>query len=168
MQLYSPLHDRLCRFVQTMVWNKEEAKDVISETTLIAYENLTKLRDEGAFLSYLFSIATNIVNKKLRRKKFWGWFNAELFAEQADTTNSESSLMRYELYCALNKLPQKQREAIVGYEIGGLSMDEIAQIQQQSVSGVKTNIHRARQTLAKLLEHDEIIKVQKMKGVWYE
>ncbi|TAE84007.1 MAG: RNA polymerase subunit sigma, partial [Bacteroidetes bacterium] len=52
MQLYNPVHTMLCRFVQTLVWDKEEAKDVVSETVLVTFENLDKIRDEGAFLSY--------------------------------------------------------------------------------------------------------------------
>lgn len=168
MELYNPVHTMLCRFVQTLVWDKEDAKDVISETVLITFENLEKIRDEAAFLSYLFSVASNVVNKKLRRKKFWGAFSSSNSLNKADSSNAEDNLLRYELNRALQKLPEKQREAIVYYEISGLTMEHIAKIQQQSVSGVKTNIHRARKTLAKLLEHDEIKNMQKMKGVWYE
>lgn len=168
MQLYNPVHNMLCRFVQTLVWDREDAKDVISETVLITFENLDKIRDDVAFLSYLFSVASNVVNKKLRRKKFWGLFPSAELINKAGNNNADDKLLRYELNRALQKLPQKQREAIVYYEISGLTMEHIAEIQQQSVSGVKTNIHRARKALAKLLEHDEITTVQKMKGVWYE
>ena len=66
--------------------------------------------------------------------------------------------MQYELNRALNKIPQKQREAIVWYEISGLSMEEIAKLQNLSVAGVKTNIHRARKTLSQLLEDKEEAK----------
>lgn len=168
MQLYNPVHTMLCRFVQTLVWDKEEAKDVVSETVLVTFENLDKIRDEGAFLSYLFSVASNVVNKKLRRKKFWGLFQSADLINKAGNSNADDKLLRYELNRALQKLPQKQREAIVYYEISGLTMEHIAEIQQQSVSGVKTSIHRARKTLAKLLEHDEVKNMQEMKGVWYE
>lgn len=70
VRLYEPLHDNLCRFVQTLVWNKEDAKDVVSETALRAYEGLEQLRSEDAFLSYLFSIASNLVKQKIRKKSF--------------------------------------------------------------------------------------------------
>ena len=168
MNLYKPLHERLSRFVQTLVWNNDEAKDVISETVLIAYESFEKLQSETAFLSYLFTIANNLVHKKLRRKKFWGIFEANTENNKPDNFNSESSLMKYELNKALKKLPVKQSEAIVWYEISGLSMEEIAKIQNLSVGGVKTNISRARKTLAILLEKEENPTIKNMKGVWYE
>jgi RNA polymerase sigma-70 factor (ECF subfamily) len=168
MALYQPQHARLSRFVQTLIWDKEEAKDVVSETVLIAFEQLDELKDEAAFLSYLFSIASNLVNKKIRRKKFWGWFDGMAALNRADNINSESSLLRYELNRALNKIPPKQREAIVWYEISGLSMEDIAKLQNLSVAGVKTNIHRARKTLSALLENKEEKHLTQMKGVWYE
>lgn len=168
MALYQPQHARLSRFVQTLVWDKEEAKDVVSETVLIAFEQLDELKDDAAFLSYLFSVASNLVNKKIRRKKFWGWFDGVAAENRADNSNSEHTLMQYELNRALNKIPQKQREAIVWYEISGLSMEEIAKLQHLSVAGVKTNIHRARKTLSHLLENKEEKHLTQMKGVWYE
>ncbi|MFN3444442.1 MAG: RNA polymerase sigma factor, partial [Bacteroidia bacterium] len=143
-------------------------KDVVSESILIAFEQLDELKDEAAFLSYLFSIASNLVNKKIRRKKFWGWFDGIAAENRADNSNSEHTLMQHELNRALNKIPQKQREAIVWYEISGLSMEEIAKLQNLSVAGVKTNIHRARKTLSQLLENKEEKHLTQMKGVWYE
>ena len=168
MSLYQPLHARLSRFVQTLVWDNEEAKDVVSETVLVAFESFEKLQNETAFLSYLFSIASNLVNKKLRRKKFWGLFESNKMENTASNSNSEGSLMKFELNKALQRLPIKQSEAIVWYEISGLSMEEIAAIQNVSVNGVKTNIHRARKTLALLLENDEKKTVKIRKGILYE
>lgn len=167
MTLYEPLHARLCRFVQTLVWDQEEAKDIVSETILVTYENVEKLRDKDALLSYMFSVASNLVNKKLRRKKFWGWFDQPGAHEKADTNSSESSLMRYELNLALKKLPQKQREALVWYEVSGLTMEEIAGLHQMSVEGVKSSISRARKALAKQLEWKDELSIN-TKGVWYE
>ena len=166
MKLFEPLNARLSRFVQTLVWNKHDAKDIISETILIAFENLDKLKSEDAFLSYLFSIATNLVNKKLRRKKFWGIFDSNKELNIPDNTSSESLLMLFELNKALQTIPAKQREALVYFEISGLTMNEIAEIQNLTVGGVKTNIARARKALAILLELHE--PITNMKGIWYE
>lgn len=169
MAVYEPLHARLCRFVQTLIWDQEEARDLVSETTLKAYEQFEQLKDEQALLGYLFAIASNLVNKKLRRKKFWGWFN-DADAELREANNSgEGRLLVYELNRALQKLPVKQYEALVWYEVSGLSMEEIARLHQISVQGVKSNLHRARQKLAQWLEHPSVQQTDiKQKGVWYE
>lgn len=169
MAVYEPLHARLSRYVQTLIWDREEAKDVVSETILIAYEQFEQLRDEQAMLSYLFSVASNLVNQKVRRKKFWGW--VDVFTAENRPTNIESDnrLQLYELNRALKKLPQKQYEALVWYEISGLSMEQIAQLHQLTVEGVKSNLHRARKKMAQWLEHPKAEKSNNTwKGVWYE
>lgn len=168
MELYQPLNARLCRFVQTLVWDKEDAKDVVSDTILIAFENLEKLKDETAFLSYLFSVASNIVNTKIRRKKYWGWFDMQKAEQITDNTNTENQLLLYELNKALQKLPNKQRDALVWFEISGLTMEQIAALQKTSIGGVKSNIHRARITLNNLLKTETTSTINQLKGVWYE
>lgn len=167
MALYEPLHARLCRFVQTLIWDKEEAKDIVSETILVTYEKMEQVRDKEALLAFMFSVAANLVNKKLRRKKFWAWFDPVSAHTRQDNGGSDHSLMLHELNLALQKLPQKQREALVWYEVGGLTMEQIAALHNMSIEGVKSSISRARKTLAKQLEWKEELSIN-AKGVWYE
>lgn len=151
MECYQPLHIRLCRFVQTLVWNAEDAKDIISETTLIAFERFETVNQPDRFLYFLFSIAANLVKKKQRRKKFWGMFDSVEVTHKTSESESDQRLLQQELYAALNKLNDKQREAIVLLEINGFSVKEIAAIQQLTESGVKSNLKRGKEKLGKLL-----------------
>ncbi len=151
MQLYEPVHARLSRFVQTLVWNADDAKDVISETVLIAFEKFEAINEPDKFLYYLFGVASNVVRKKYRRKKFWGLFS-ETQSEQIPTHQlADEKLLQQELYSALQKLNDKQREAIVLFEITGFSIKEIAAMQGLSESGVKSNLKRGKEKLASLL-----------------
>lgn len=169
MAVYEPLHARLSRFVQTLIWDKEEARDLVSETILRAYEQFDEVRDEQALLGYLFTIAANLVNKKLRRKKFLGWLDAGAAEQRASNQSGEGRLLLYELNRALQKLPVKQYEALVWYEISGLRMEDIANLHGISVEGVKSNLHRARQKMARWLEHPQQQQTgNAWKGVWYE
>lgn len=159
MQLYEPAHDRLSRFVQSIVWNREDVRDIIAETVLKAYESFEQIRNKEAFLYYLFGIASNLSKKRLKRMKFWGTFNPEYSEQIADQTAKTSGLTEVsELYEAMSKLPHDQREALSMYEISGLSMEEIQQIQGGTLSGVKSRIARARQKLARMLEKEETVE----------
>jgi RNA polymerase sigma-70 factor, ECF subfamily len=151
MQLYEPVHARLSRFVQTIVWNRDDAKDVISETVLITFEKFEKVTDPEKFLYFLFGVATNVVRKKNRRKKFWGVFSEEQSEQLPDEQLADDRLLRKELHDALQKLKGKQREAIVLFEISGFSIKEIAQMQGLSESGVKSNLKRGKEKLAGFL-----------------
>jgi RNA polymerase sigma-70 factor (ECF subfamily) len=64
-----------------------------------------------------------------------------------------------EFYSELNKMPTKQKEAIVLFEISGLSLNEIHQIQGGSLSGVKSRIGRGRQHLEQKLEYRQKISI---------
>ncbi|MBJ7429426.1 MAG: hypothetical protein JHD28_10800 [Bacteroidia bacterium] len=66
MDLYKPTHERLYRFVQTLIWDKEEAKDIVNETALIAFEKFDSIINKDLFLSYLFSIASYLCKSALK------------------------------------------------------------------------------------------------------
>lgn len=170
MTLYQPLHPKLSRFVQTLIWDKEDARDIVSETILIAFERFDKIKEEQAFLSYIFSIASNLVKKRIRRNKIWELIKIQKKNELSNGNHSEGRIILYELHLALNKLPTKQYEALVWYEISGISINEIAKHHKISVEGVKTNIHRARKKVAELLEHsnNSYLKGSTVKGIWHE
>ena len=56
-----------------------------------------------------------------------------------------------QLYKALEKLPELQREALILFEISGFSIKEIAGIQSSSEDAVKQRLSRGRKELLELL-----------------
>lgn len=62
--------------------------------------------------------------------------------------------MQY-LYDALNKLPLKYREAVVLHFISGFSLQEVAAIQQSTLSAVKVRVLRGKIRLRKILRVGE-------------
>jgi RNA polymerase sigma-70 factor, ECF subfamily len=151
MQLYEPVHARLSRFVQSMVWNKDDAKDVIADTVLIAFEHFDNIRNPGAFMYYLFGVASRLVKKKERSKKWLGFITTQHEEEIAADNHNDLGLLKHELYTALGKLNIAQREALTLFEISGFSIKEIAQMQGISESGVKNHLKRGREKLARIL-----------------
>lgn len=69
-----------------------------------------------------------------------------------ESAGAEVKLEVKDLYRALDQLPLKQKEAIVLFEISGLTLNEIQQIQGDSLSAVKSRVSRAREALKKILE----------------
>ena len=51
----------------------------------------------------------------------------------------------------MKRLPDLQEEALVLYEISGLSIREISEVQQSSEGAVKTRLSRGRKKLRELL-----------------
>lgn len=141
--------------------DEERAKDLISETVLRAYESFERVRDTQAFLSYLFTIAVRLNRREQRQRWRWLPFLKEEIAElphlvTGNVAAQETAVDLEHLYAAMEKLPEKQREAIVLSEIVGLKLEEVATVQAASLSAVKSRVSRGKQKLAELLgvEHE--------------
>jgi RNA polymerase sigma-70 factor (ECF subfamily) len=153
MVLYEPTHDAFQRFCRARSNSADDAKDLSSETVLRAYQDLHRLRDEKAFLAFLFGIASNILKKEYRRKKFTALFEFSKAERIPDpSSNPELKTDTELLYDAIQQLPAKYQEAVVLHSISGFSLEEVAIIQHSSLSAVKIRVMRAKERLANLLK----------------
>ncbi len=157
LALYEPVHESFARFCHARAYGLMEPEDLIGESVLKALENFNKLRDKKTFLSFMFTIAKNIVNNKHRRSKFQGKYNED------DVHNIPDSGIDVEtrhdvqiLYQMLNQLPKKQKEAIILFEISGFSIKEVADIQNSKESAVKQRLKRGRENLANKFKSDQL------------
>lgn len=152
MHLYEPVHLSFQRFCRARTRSADEAKDLISETVLIAFEKLDNLRDDRAFLGFIFGIASRLLKKQYRRQKFWGLFDdQESKSIQDSTVTPEQALDSQFLFEAIRKLPVKYQDAIVLHCISGFSLQEVAVIQDSTVSAVKVRVMRGKMKLKILL-----------------
>jgi RNA polymerase sigma-70 factor (ECF subfamily) len=153
LELLLPIRNRLAHFARAMTRNREEADDLVSDTILAALERFDQVRGPEAFLSYLFTIAVRIHKRRRWRARLFGAYNEERAAAIAyDGTSPDATADVAMLRQALARLPERQREAVVLFEISDLSLEEIRQIQGGSLSGVKSRVVRGRERLAELLD----------------
>ena len=153
--LLGPVYRQLENFVFAMTRDAEEARDLVAETLLRAYESFGRLKSPEAFLSYLFSIASREAGRRRRRARWFGSYDQQA-AESIEWGGTPPDIGPdlELLHRALAKLPHQQREAVVLFEISGFSLREIQEIQGGTLSGVKVRIHRGRKRLARLLGAD--------------
>jgi RNA polymerase sigma-70 factor (ECF subfamily) len=167
LNLLEPIRPGLARYCRGISNDREEAFDLVSETVLIAYEHFRSMSDrEKSFSSYLFMTATRLHKRWRWRAKRKVAFNMDAALAIPDRNPAPDSRADMELlYSALRKLPESQREAIVMFEISGLSLEEIRQIQGGSLSGVKSRIARGREKLTKILVDREQPVVSRQKTI---
>jgi RNA polymerase sigma-70 factor (ECF subfamily) len=144
-----------------MLGGDEEARDATQETFLSAYRNLSKFRGEAKFSSWIYRIALNICNTRLRGRK-----NAISLEEQYESVGFEiaddvedlgsgiqqQQVTRY-VRRALQALPAEMRQVIVMKEYEGLKFSEIAEILGIPISTVKTRMYTGLHEMRKRLEH---------------
>ena len=157
LSLYEPVHDSFARFCHAKAYGLIEAEDLISESVLCALESFHKIKNNDAFLGFLFSVANNILNKKNRRLKFKAAYHeSEAFVLKDEGIDAETRLDVAILYDALNELPPVQKEALILFEISGFSIKEVANIQHAKLSAVKQRLKRGREALATILKLDQL------------
>jgi RNA polymerase sigma-70 factor (ECF subfamily) len=145
-----------------MLGRDEEAKDATQETFLSAYRNLSKFRGEAKFSSWIYRIALNICNTKLRGRSK----NTFSIDEEREEHGFEIAIEEYDLSDnvqreeitlhvrrALQGLPTEMRQIIVMKEYEGLKFHEIAEILGIPLSTVKTRMYTGLTELRKRLAH---------------
>ncbi len=156
MALYRPCHDDFSRYCHGLTGSREDTGDLVGDSVLVALENYAKLRNKESFKAWLFGIAHRLMLHVYRRGKFQGKYSEEDAILLPDTEPSPDIHPDIEaLYIALGKLPLKQREAIVLFELSGFKLEEIRKLQGGSLSGVKTRLKRAREKLREILSDKE-------------
>lgn len=152
MRHYGPVRESLARYARAICSDLEEARDLVAETTLRAWEGFDTLRDPDAFLSWIFTIATRTHRRRGVREKYHAPWSDDLqhTLPSSDTRPDVSAEVRL-LYDALSRLPGEQAEAVILFEIADLPLKEIARIQGVTLSGVKSRVTRGREALGRLL-----------------
>ncbi len=151
-ELYQKVHNPLQRFCAAKSYGVMDAKDLAGETILVALEKFSELKNKKAFLGFLFGIANNVLRNNLRKQKFSGTISeTKLLSKTSNEIASDTKLDIKYLYDALRKLPKKQHDALILFEISGYSIKEICEIQNSKESAVKQRLKRGREKLAFLL-----------------
>lgn len=143
-----------------------EAKDVVQEVFLRAFDHFAELEGSPTAGGWLKTVARNLcLNHLTRYRARWRFFS-EMHRDDDDrddrawdvpvqerTVQEAAACDRRELLeQALQKLPASQRVPIVLYHFEDLSYEEIAARLKVSLSKLKTDIHRGREALRKKLQ----------------
>ena len=134
------------------------ACDLVQETFVKLWKMRDDLRDNDAAVSGLvFAIARNL-RKNMARDDRRIVFMEEIREEDAGATSGEPpaasddlALLRSRLRKAFADLPPMLREAYTLFQVGELSIREIARETGVSENLVKVRIHRAKEKLRVLL-----------------
>lgn len=153
--LFEPCRQKLSRFAYSIADNTSQANDIIADTIFYSYQNFGNLKSDKAFLSYLFTIARRVKNQlKANQAKFDN--NIEPDNLISKELNPEEQLDVKLLHNAILKLKEKEKESIILFHFSGLSIKEIAKVQNTTSYNVKIRLFRAKNSLKKLLSDSEV------------
>jgi RNA polymerase sigma-70 factor (ECF subfamily) len=144
-----PIYNLMLR----MTSSAEDARDLSQETFIRAYNNLDQFRPGARFFPWLYSLGMNLALDFLRKRKRTTdrtlEFDESRFeqSDDGDDPAQLSGIEAEELKRAMDKLPADNREALILRFHEDLSMQEVAQALDISVSGAKMRVHRGLRML---------------------
>ena len=130
--IYAQYRDKVFGFVRSKIVNQTEAEDIVQTVFLKVYSNLDKYDETKASLStWIYTITRNTVCDYLKEKRDHPVIelieNTVYSAEEPDDSLLNKEALE-ELACALEKLPQIERDVIILIYYHGKPKTEVAKI----------------------------------------
>ncbi len=143
--------------------NEEDARDILQEAFLQAFNKLDTFRGESRFYTWLYRIAFNLAASWRRRHREASfsdqWSGSEQdgpWEEPSSEDQTSNSLERQEecqlVHQALRQLDVEHRTVLVLREMEDFSYQEIADVLHLPVGTVRSRLHRARLAMKQKLE----------------
>jgi RNA polymerase sigma-70 factor (ECF subfamily) len=141
-----------------LLCDEEDAKDIVQDTFVKVWMNLSGFETDRTFSTWLYTITTNLCLDKLKSSK------CKLQSKAIDDTlnnllsieNTEQKLINSELaeiiLTLTNELTPKQKIVFTLRHLEELEVEEIVQITGMSPGKIKSNLFLARQTIRKKLQ----------------
>jgi RNA polymerase sigma-70 factor (ECF subfamily) len=144
-----------------LVGHLEDAREISQEAFIRAFRSLHQLSDPARFGGWLMRVVGNLsLNHRRSRKarraaplasESDGSEGSDLPDRKAWVGGALTEELRAAINTALEKLPDRQRLALILFSVEGLPQKEVAEILECSVELVKWNVFQARQKLKDLL-----------------
>ncbi len=144
------------RFMKDM----DIAQDVVQESFIKAYEKLHSFEGRASFKSWLFQIAVNTARNKLResRHETTDIENVHLAVGAVAETTLVHTAVADLLQGEVEKLPFKQRTALVLRVYEDMSFKEIADVMECPYDTAKANYRHALIKLRQIFEEQQELK----------
>ena len=162
-QIVKDYSERLYWHVRRMVGTHEDADDLLQDIFLKIWTALPSFRGEAQLYTWVWRIATNETLNWLRRERVRAALRFQSVDEElerrilADPYFNGTDAQR-ELFKALARLPEKQRQVFVMRWWDELSYEQISAITGTSVGALKASYHIAQEKLKLNLSQAEVSK----------
>src|SRR3954466_270820 len=146
---------RLRYFIRKLVGRADRAEDLVQEVWLDVLRQLPRLKDAGAFTTWLYRIAHGKVMLDGRRNGRAPKTTSDIESIADDTDETFSAEDAARIHAALDELEPVHREVLVLRFLEQMSYEEIAQIVDCPIGTIRSRLHYAKTALHRLLKDDD-------------
>jgi RNA polymerase sigma-70 factor (ECF subfamily) len=143
-------------FIRTSIYwmiRNDHVDDLVQETFIKAWNARMNFKGQSSQRTWLYRIAINCTYDYLRKEKIR---QTDQFNESDVTSRDDNSLEKKDLIDkALFVLTIEQREVFIQFYKMGLSLKDIAELQDIPVGTVKSRLHSARTSFSEFIEKQE-------------
>ena len=157
-KLFDRYYVRLCRYVYSLLPDKDDTKDVVQELFLTIWKNREKIEINENVSAYLYRMAKHLTLNYLRTTDRYSSLpdNPEQSGLSYEETPLETEEFRVALFDCIDRLPDRSREVLLLHRVKGLKQKEISEKLDISVKTIKNQIYVSLQKLKKCLELKEV------------
>ncbi len=152
-ELIEDHYERIYRTAWRWCGHRDDAEDIAQEVCVKIGQALGRFDGRSAFASWVYRITLNAVRDWQRAGKRRGR-HVDAYAEISPSDHAadqEAAATSRQLWAAVRRLPEKQRDAVLLVYAEELSHAEAADIMGIKEATVSFHVHEARKTLRGLL-----------------
>lgn len=157
-EIYQRHHRRVYSICLRMLQNAYEAEDLTQDVFIQLYRKVGSFRGDSAFTTWLHRMTVNQVLMHFRKRNV----KYEKTTEEGDTPDQVVAgtadpdkmpiVDKIALESAIDQLPTGYKNVFVLHDVEGFEHEEVARILGCSVGTSKSQLHKARLKLRKLLK----------------
>lgn len=157
--LINTYKERLYWHIRRIVLDHDDADDVLQNTFIKVFRSIDGFKGDSKLYSWMYRIATNESLTFLKQKSRKLGVNSEALQErmannlQADVY-FEGDEIQYQLQQAIATLPEKQKLVFNMKYFEELKYEEISEILETSVGGLKASYHHAVKKIESYLKEN--------------
>ena len=157
--LFDRYRDAIHRLFLQRTGNAEDADDLLQETFIKVYMNLHRYSPEYTFGQWLYTIARNTFIDYVRKRQDDLPIDEKFSSPASNTPTPEESVInsqqRHQIELCIARLTPRYRTLIVMRFFDEYSYEEIAVKLSLPLGTVKTQIHRARERMCRLIVEND-------------
>lgn len=159
-ELVGQYKERLYWHIRRIVLDHDDADDVLQNTFIKVHRYIDAFKGDSKLYTWLYRIATNEALTFLKKKAKRNHLTSEQAQQQAfDKLKSdvyfEGDTIQLKLQQAVAALPEKQRLVFTMKYFDGHTYEELSDILETSVGGLKSNYHIASHKIKEFLSENE-------------